>query len=66
MWFVKFYVAYAFIFSDLNYKMVIFLSQTEVPLNIFLEKKALGNTYVFLRGYINIRLFELQMSSNRL
>jgi hypothetical protein len=26
------YVAYAFIFSDLNYKMVIFLSQTEITL----------------------------------
>jgi hypothetical protein len=34
----------AFIFSDLNYKMVIFLSQTEsTPKHIF-RKKALDNT----------------------
>jgi hypothetical protein len=35
MWFVKFYVAYAFIFSDLNYKMVIFLSQTKSTPKLF-------------------------------
>jgi hypothetical protein len=35
MWFVKFCVAYAFIFFDLNYKMVIFLSETESTPNIF-------------------------------
>jgi hypothetical protein len=35
----------AFIFSNLNYKMVIFLSQTEsTPKHFFLEKKALHKT----------------------
>jgi hypothetical protein len=41
MWFFKFYVAYVYIFSDLNYKTVIFLSQTESTPKHFLEKKAL-------------------------
>jgi len=34
----------AFIFSDLNYKMVIFLSQTDsTPKHLFLEKKSPGH-----------------------
>jgi hypothetical protein len=36
---LSFYVAYAFSFSDLKYKMVIFLSQTESTPEHFLEKK---------------------------
>jgi len=36
----------AFIFSDLNYKMVIFLSQTESTPKHFFRKKALHILYV--------------------
>jgi hypothetical protein len=37
----------AFIFSDLNYKIMIFLVKLRVPLNILLEKKALEGTILF-------------------
>jgi hypothetical protein len=39
----------AFIFSDLNYKMAIFLSQTEgTPKHFFLEKKK-SSVYVYMK-----------------
>jgi hypothetical protein len=38
----------AFIFSDLNYKIVIFLNQTESTPKHFFRKKALASTKKFL------------------
>jgi hypothetical protein len=49
MWFVKFYVACAFIFSNLNYKMVIFLSQTESNPKHFFKKKGTAIKHTICR-----------------
>jgi hypothetical protein len=41
----------AFIFSDLNYKVVIFLSQTESTPNHFFKKKSTVYTYIYAVPY---------------
>jgi hypothetical protein len=49
----------AFIFSDLNYKVVIFLSQTEnTPKHFFLKKKALLTTIIYnrLKGEMELKM----------
>jgi hypothetical protein len=51
----------AFIFSDLNYKMVIFLSQTESTPKHFLKKKALINIIIV----IVLCLFNLKLLDTR-
>jgi hypothetical protein len=54
----------AFIFSDLNYKMVIFLSQTESTPKYFFRKKALFITKHFSQNFTTLQCARVRLWSS--